>query len=594
MRLLVVLLLISQLLIAREPLTIVKNQAEFECAVAQINDGREMHLVLRKGQYVLRGILTANAPLSISGRKATITAYDNIFKCKSSYSGDGDFWVYEINENVNPYSLFFDEKGTIVSVSESVDGNEGVNFCSGIIFSGDGLKVGAVVKIPIPENLQHMVNKKFDKAFGYFDCGWQVVKFLLLKSDDDFFYCKTLNNCRTGNYSYDKDVYKKAVRFVIYNAEKKIGSIYYDEKFLYVPKNYKCVYQLNCTNYTTTEPGIVVYSDISLKGVRFCGFKGMEVKSMSSSECEITDCKFQNCLGFALKIDRKKDAIVRDAKVKGCDFADCSLMKGYVMALTAPTDGNNYIVVSSCNVTRYSGGWVSYKNPDGGIWVNGNAVLNGNVVYNQPRCHLYFNGGQIIAEGNVLYNTDLFNEQVNRNFSSDWGLIYCNHIFSDTEKALNNTRHHISIKDNLLYGAYAYGGNARGIFIDNGRGDIECIGNIVLNTQLYSIDARNSDLTEASSVRNKYEGNIVTTRYRLVSGNQVKGNDMPSIKGNHMVNSQKNILSNVNVLEEDVSLDAGDSTTRCIGERIYVSRSLYKELKISSAWKRVKKFVKVN
>lgn len=591
MRLLVVLLFLSQLLFAREPHTVVKNQAEFDAAVEQINSGKEMHLVLRKGQYFLKGDVTAKAPLSICGRKATITTYDNRFECESAIMEDGDFWVYEINESVNPYSLFFDGKGTIVNVSESVDENESVNFCSGKILSDDGLKAGAVIKLPIPENLRHLINKNFDQAFGYFDCGWQVVKFLLMKSDDDYFYCKTLNNCRTGNYSYDKDVYKKSVRFVIYNAEKKVGSIYYDGKYLYIPKEFRQLYQLNCSDYHISTPNIKINSDFSMNGVRFCGMKGIEIKSGPSSVCEIKNCSFQNSLGTPLKVEKKKGKEIIQASIKDCIFKDCSLLNGDIITLSAPSDERNYINVSSCNITRYSNCRVSYKNPEGAIWVSGNVALLDNVVYNTPRCHIYLNRGKIRVAGNVIYNSDEFNLGVNRNLSNDWGLVYCNHVFDKTEDAINNKTHSILIENNLLYGAYAYGGDARGVFVDNGRGDVVCKNNIILNTQSYSIDSRNVNMHNASSVRNRYEHNIVTSRYRLAAGEAVKGNDVPITKANLVLTDRENVTSNAIVLEEEIRKD-GDFDYSCEVDKIRVSRELYKEIRKSPAWKYMKRFVR--
>ena len=88
----------------------------------------------------------------------------------------------------------------------------------------------------------------------------------------------------------------------------------------------------------------------------------------------------------------------------------------------------------------------------------------------------------------------------------------------------------------MLYGAYSYVHDARGIFIDDVRGDVKCLDNIILNTQRYSIDSRNISTHEASSVRNIYSGNIVTTKYRLEAGSAVEGYNTPVLMKNYIAN----------------------------------------------------------
>ena len=79
-------------------------------------------------------------------------------------------------------------------------------------------------------------------------------------------------------------------------------------------------------------------------------------------------------------------------------------------------------------------------------------------------------------------------------------------LITVTKSALDNKIHHILLENNLIYGAYAYGRDARGIFIDDGRGDVTCNNNVILNTQSFSIDSRNVKRHDASSVRVRYKG----------------------------------------------------------------------------------------
>lgn len=566
------------------------TQAEFDAVAERINNGEEMVIKLTRKTFWLKKPINATAPLYIKGRNATITCYTECFDGKSAIREEGEYYVFVPETAINPYSLFFDRNGEIVEVSESVDEAIGVNLTDEVVSEGNTRSAGTEAKLPIPEYLGHMKNRSFDKAFGYMDCGWHTINFLLEKADGEYFYCKTLNNCRTGNFSYDKNVYKKPVRFVIYNAEKKHGGVYYDGHCLYIPKSVGAVYMLNCKNYETSTPDIVVSSDFSMKGVKIVGYGGFEVGSKASALCEISDCQFKNCLGCGLKVTRKKDNAVREANIKNCTFSAVSLFAGHGIDLISPFDGGNYINMTSCTVTRYPKDWVTYKNANGGIWVQGNASITGNVVYNTPRCHLYFNKGVIVAKGNVLYNTDAFNDQEYRNLSSDWGLVYCNHIFENTQEAMNNQTHSILLEGNLLYGSRTYINEARGIYIDDGRGDVVCKNNIILNTQSFSIDSRNVKLTDASSARNRYEGNIVTSRYKLAAGPAVKGGDTPVTKGNLLLDEKENVKAGVETISEDTRLEM-DTECYFKNEEVLVSQELYKELKRSPAWRGVKRYI---
>ena len=564
----------------------VYSQAQFDEVVERINSGEEMEVRLAKNTFVLNKRIKATAPLSIIGRHTIITCYDECFDSKYANREEGEYYLFELSAGITPYSLFFDKTGNIVEVSETVDEVLGVNLTD-VIVADKIYKAGTAVRIPVPENLRHLKNHHFEKAFGYFDCGWQVVNFLLEKADEKYLYCKTLNNCRTGNYYFDKSVYKKPIRFVLYNVEKTSGTVFYDERHLYVPKNIGTVYVLNGAYYNS-NPNIIANSDFSMEGLRFVGMRGVEVNSKASTRCEIRNCEFKNSLGCALKIIRHNDRSIREAKVDNCVFKDCSLFSGDMMSLESPYQGGNYISVKNCILARYSENNVNYKNPEGGIWVRGNVTLTGNEVYNTPRCHLYFNQGVIVARGNVLYNTDEFNAQTYRNISSDWGLVYCNHIFTDTQEALENKEHQILLENNLLYGAYTYGNFARGIYIDDGRGDVECRNNIILNTESYSMDSRN--VSASSSVRNRYVGNIVSSIYQLIAGKSVNEDNMPITSGNILLDSRDNQTAGIKIVENDSRLEL-DTKCFCKEGKVFVSKDLYKRLKKSAAWRGVKRHV---
>ena len=587
---LIIALFLSQTMMACVDGTRITTQAQFDEAVARINKGEEMHMVLRKGQYILKQTMVAKAPLSIKGKGAVLTCASTFF-AQNKVSETSTHTVYRLDKSLSEFTLFYDDEENIVPVSESVIDSIGVNYVEGDISGPTRFAVDTEFQIPISKNLYHLKNKTFACAFGYIDCGWDVAKFSIKRSDDSFFYCTILTTSTIDNIRYDAQAYKKPIRYVIYNAEPKAYAVYYDKENLYIPKSIKRVYCVNRPDIGKQIPNIITYADISIDGVRFVGIEGIEVNSESGATCEIKNCYFAFTIGRALSINKTNGKDVKEAEIDGNTFMYCSVVSDQAVFLKSTNDGENCIRFINNTVSKYPAEVAYYKNPRASVYAIGCITLSNNVVYNSCRDHLFLNQGRIEAWGNVLYNTDGFNRYGERNQSSDFGLIYCAYVFKDTQAAQRNTTHKILIENNLLYGAYAYGGDARGIFIDDGRGDVTCRGNVVLNAQVYSIDARNSNLTKASSIRNRYEGNVVTSRYRLVAGQEVNGDNVPTTSRNLLLTSDENVTGSIRTLEKDIRKE-GRYESICDGNKIQMSRDLYREIRKSPTWKSVRKFVK--
>lgn len=579
-------------LMAEDALIKVISQEQFDAAVERINSGKETHIVLKKGTYLLRTSINATVPLSIKGKNATITCATQLTP-KQIVRQTETHNIYKLNQQLSPFALFYDKTGKLLPISESVIDSVRVNYIDGEIEGPQEYKTGEKIKIPISSNLIHLKNKVFSCAYGYFDCGWRTVSFQLERSDNKYFYCTTLSDCPTKNYQYDREVYKKPIRYVVYNAELKENAIFFDSRNLYVPKGISVLYYLNNNDSDHLVPTINVSKDFKLDKVNFIGFGGVFVNSKKDNTCIIKNCTFQNSLGCAVKINKENGENAIKAIVTGCMFKQCSVYDSYIVHLTSTYYGPACVLMRHCVLSRYTDGNVIYKHSYQSVYVNGDVEIRGNVMYNTCRGHLTLNRGNIKISGNILYNTDSFNASPMRNSSNDWGLVYCNHIFDNTNNALSNKQHHILLENNLCYGAYAYGGDARGIFIDDGRGDVTCKNNVILKTQYYSIDSRNVKLHDAASVRNKYEGNIVSSAYRLEAGPAVKDADRPVSSGNVMISSKDNKISNTDILEKDRRLDL-DASSSCDGTRIRIKKDLYKMIKKHPSYGNIKKFVLKN
>lgn len=570
--------------------TKINTQAQFDSAIERINKGEEMHLQLASRRFYLNGSVKAKSPLSIIGADVTIVSCSERYSPKEAVRITDSHVVYRIKSRLSVFPLFFDDKGEICQVSESVIDSIGVNYAEGEFIVPEQYSAGSQLQIPIPKNLIHLKNMSFSNSFGYFDCGWQVINFRLSRSDGRYFYCTTLNSCSTKNYQFDSKTYKKPIRFVIYNAELKNDAIYYDNSLLYVPKSIGDLNSISKEDIYKQTSTLTTQSDFILDGIQFLGFDGISINSESKNKCIIKNCKFQNSIGPALIIRKKADRELETAVINKCEFINCAFQNDHCIKIYGACSGKTCVSLSDCKIARNKDGRVIYKNSVGSVSVDGDVSILRNVMCNSSRGHLFLKQGRIYVSDNIFFNSDVFNADSERNICSDWGMIYCNHLYSDTESALNDTTSKIIIERNLIYGAYSYGNHARGIYIDDGRGDVECRNNVILNTQSFSMDSRNVKLTDASSARNQFVGNIVSSRYQLAAGPAVKGNNRPITRGNILLDPRENVTSGVGVMEDDSRVDI-DSSCSFKDGKILVSRALYKKLKRSPAWRSVKKYV---
>ena len=585
-----VIMIVPQILLSGTYPTFISDQQQFDAVVEWINKGEEMQLELAKRHFFVNKSIIARANLSIFSEGATISFYTYKFEPSVAYEETDDYYLYKLKSSLGVFPLFYDSYGNLLFVSESVVDSIGVNLVSGHIIAPNYFSAETPLKIPISPNLYHLKNKSFSYAFGYFDCGWQVINFSIERSDNKFFYCSTLESCRTKNYEYDKIVYTKPVRYVIYNAEMKQKAIFYDENFLYVPKDVGAIYCIVHSKFGIQNPSISTFSDFVINGVNFVGFDGIRIRTNDESICEIVNCKFKNCLGYALSINNNSEGKGRIKEINKCTFQDCSVHTSYMVMLGSTFKKRPCINMSNCYLSRYSDSFAHYKNPNGGIYVDGDVALTNNIVHNTSRCHLYIDRGQIVASSNVLYNDDLFNSFTYRNLSCDFGLVYCNSIFTDSNLALKNKNHSILLDSNLIYGALAYGNDARGIFIDNGRGDVLCRNNVIFDTDIYSLDSREVvRFPSSSSARNIFEGNILGTKYRLVSGSDVPDGDLAISDNNILLGEAINVKNRIKTKREDRLIEL-HSRIHCNGGKVIISKADYRKLKKINNWKYVKKY----
>ena len=111
--------------------TRINTQAQFDAAIERINKGEEMHLNLASRRFLLNGSINAKSPLSIVGNGATITSLSDTYSPKEAYKVTETHVVYRIKKPLSLFPLFFDDKGDLYRVSESVIDSVGVNYAEG-------------------------------------------------------------------------------------------------------------------------------------------------------------------------------------------------------------------------------------------------------------------------------------------------------------------------------------------------------------------------------------------------------------------------------------------------------------------------------
>lgn len=565
------------------------SQDQFDEVIERARNEESVNIRLLPGSYHLNGNLKTNSSISIIGLNATISAYTDSYVNSDVYSETPTHYVCRLKTDLNEFSLMVDQNGKLAEISESVEDSILVNKVDSII-APEEMKKGAEIILPITDNLTHLKNKTFQKAFGYFDCGWSRICFKLKTSDDRFLYCETLNSTNVPRYDYEKSAYKNAIRFVLYNVEVKPNAIYFDNDLIYIPKSIEKLNVKNCNVFADARPEIEINGDVTISGVTFEGFNGIRIKSGVHNSCNIMDCEFKHTLGNVLSISKKSEFDFTPAYVTRCKFEECSLLTGTMLNLSSSYVGKKSVFVDNCEFVRYPDAKVRYKNTSAMVNVNADAHISDCRFWNTCRAHLYFTKGNSVSKDNIIYNTPDFNTPRDRNLSNDWGLIYIGSAFKNNEKSVSNHEHKVFINECFLYGARANAKDARGIMIDNGRGDIVCRNNVVLDCQSYTLDSRDrKKFIGTSSIRNVFENNILGGRYRLAGGDSVPKKDRPVSRNNILLGVYKNVFNDNANIESSNKVIPVDYKVK--DGFIYVGNSEYDSLHKFSSFEKVKKYI---
>lgn len=553
----------------------IHNQLEFDSILKQAANKQNVDVYLDNGEYVVDTQQPIYRKFYLKGCDAIIKQKNKILTRADATNETSTHYICPL-ENVDIFSLFVDDTGKIIPISEDVDPITKVNYVLEDILSVEedqtmlGIKK---IKIKIPNNLACLKNKEFERAFGYIDSWWTAPSFAVTHSDSDYFYCELFQEKKKEQYnSYingDKYQYKQPPGFVIYNVSPQPGRIFFDCRQIYIPKEYDSIEIINSEN----KPIFLLQdeAEVSFDGINILNSTSvLFVQKNNKGKLNLRHCKFRNILKQV--IGTYYETALRSLNIEQCEFLDCAVIDGIPLIKIHSSECKGIIRDSYFN--QYSDGICMYKSTATQyVFIRKCKEIEiiNNKFLNIPRGGLFLLNGKINVIANEFYNEPNFNSYPYRNFSRDSGAIYCNRLFSDTRIGDNNPDK-INLRLNKIHDIYGKG-DIRGIFIDDGRGDVTCYGNLIYNGQLYSIDSRVIQKDPYSSIRNKYEYNIVALPYRLLYGDSIPIKDRPILENNILLFEDKE-----NVVTTPSTTDIRSLNFKVNGNDVTVSGDVWMRL----------------
>ena len=492
--------------------------------------------------------IVLNGNVEIYGKNCTLTYKSDKYSLASAVSIDSTHYTCRLHSRIECFSLFR-YKDKVLTPTESSDRG---TLCN--LVEKDAVYVtDTTFKLPISDNLAHLSDKTFSNAFGWIDSNYFCTPFKVNSSDGEYFYCETFSDIPQDTFESKINGERgrhAPLGYVLYNIEDY--SIYYDDEYIHIP--------LYCEEISVihfNEKPLFMSDGFSLKlfnvNVEDCCL----FAEISNSHIHLDNCTFNYVLGSCMKLRPTTE----DCVIEKCSFRNCTI---------SPLDrtcvweegGNKKLKVDNCFFKKYDDICL-YKNAFGGVvtWGSELEVCNSTFI-NFSRDHVYVNRPNTVIYNNRIFNTHEFNSRALRNLSRDFGGIYVNHFSFDADEIVGNTTK-VLIHHNTILNIMGRGDDARGIFIDDGRGDVTCEYNII-DGQFFSIDARRVDGTDVSSCRVKYKDNILLSPYRLEYGGALNSEDVPILSDNICTFKKDSYVSDIkkdsNIYTNDIQYRISNDT----------------------------------
>ena len=167
----------------------ISTQSEFDALMKKASLRKEVDAYLKEGIYTIEGSKPIYTKFKLHGDGAVLTQKNKILTKKDAIRETSTHYVCPI-KNLGIFSLFVDSEGKIIPISEDVDSESKVNYITEDVIpieSKDSSDISKI-KLRIPDNLNHLRNQSFSRAFGYIDSWWSAPTFAVTHSDTKYFY----------------------------------------------------------------------------------------------------------------------------------------------------------------------------------------------------------------------------------------------------------------------------------------------------------------------------------------------------------------------------------------------------------------------
>ena len=491
--------------------------------------------------------IVLNGNVEIYGKNCTLTCKSDKYSLASAVSIDSTHYTCRLHSRIECFSLFR-YKDKVLTPTESSDRG---TLCN--LVEKDAVYVtDTTFKLPISDNLAHLSDKTFSNAFGWIDSWYFCTPFKVNRSDGEYFYCESFSDIPQDVFANEVNGerrYSSPLSYVLYNMEE--SSVYYDDEYIHIPLSYE---EISVIHFN----GKPLFSSngFSLKLFNVNVEDCCRLAEISNSYMHLDNCTFNHVLGTCIRLLSP----VEDCVFERCSFRNCAISPSGRACILEEGQGKK-IRVDNCFLKKYDDICL-YKNASGGVIVWGSELEVCNSTFiNFCRDHVYVNRPNTVISNNRIFNTHEFNSKALRNLSRDFGGIYVNHFSFDADEITNNTTRAL-IHHNIILNIMGKG-DARGIFIDDGRGDVVCECNII-DGQFFSIDARKAGNTELSSCRVQYKNNILLSPYRLEYGESLTSPDIPVLSDNICTFTEDSLKSNVtkagNIYTNDIRYEISNDT----------------------------------
>jgi len=438
---------------------------------------------------------------------------ENYLQSESVESYEKDWYKVPLKNNLDKYSTFQDDEGRIVPLCDTGFMNDSLhtNISSSQTEVVDS--AGGIVRILVPSECKDILNRNYDYFQNSQICyksQWADAYRPILYSDNSFIYFqlndwlkKNIKNYVTNGYEWGGTYGgTKSQAFFVTNLSLALrkGQVMWDDKYIYIPLDVK---KLHVSRFQKFASFSNCKGKISFNNLNFCGSAiAPFVESWSgysdSISCDLFSIRkiksitFLNCTFTGLGVN-----VCRGYDSSGIIMEACKFNENYtdgILSLNRCKD-----VIFKQNQVQNSHKLITCKSV---LSFNRclNCAIEDNKFTDVSRTILSLGESQgednIRVTGNIVCNTDDFNQYHRRNMSSDTGVLVYGWGGADCE-----------ITNNVVFNIASNHG-FHGIMIDEGVGNVAIRNNLFFNIGDECIHNWKLNSQKPLNLNNKLENNI--------------------------------------------------------------------------------------